>query len=125
MQPAKRPLSFLRISKGSTQLLVGPAASLEREQMKVRSSTRATSEESERAWKQPGHFFSSSFWKVPAATSVAQSASYSSAEPSTQWMAAGSVRTAIFSTQRRRGLLVVSGAEGSRESIFMVVNELG
>jgi hypothetical protein len=49
MQPAKSPRSFLRISKGLTQLLVGPAASLESEQMKVRSSTRATSLASERA----------------------------------------------------------------------------
>ena len=46
---AKSVLSRLRISKGSSQLLVGPALSLEREQMKVRSSTRATSLGSERA----------------------------------------------------------------------------
>ncbi len=43
MQPLKRPRSFFFISKGSSQLLVGPAPSLEWEQMKVRSSTRATS----------------------------------------------------------------------------------
>ena len=43
MQPLKSPLSFRRISKGSIQLLVGPALSFEREQIKVRSSTRATS----------------------------------------------------------------------------------
>ena len=47
--PRKSSFSFLRISKGSSQLLVGPALSLEREQMKVRSSTRATSRASERA----------------------------------------------------------------------------
>ena len=40
---AEEAFSFLRISKGSSQLLVGPALSFESEQMKVRSSTRATS----------------------------------------------------------------------------------
>jgi hypothetical protein len=35
--------SLRRISNGLTQLLVGPAASREWEQMNVRSSTRATS----------------------------------------------------------------------------------
>src|ERR1044072_5828104 len=43
MQPLKRPFSFSRISAGSHQLLVGPASSSLSEQMKVRSSTRATS----------------------------------------------------------------------------------
>ena len=45
----KSCLSVLRMTKGSSQLLVGPALSLEREQMKVRSSTRATSLGVERA----------------------------------------------------------------------------
>ncbi len=45
----ERALQLRRISNGSSQLLVGPALSLEREQMKVRSSTRATSLGSERA----------------------------------------------------------------------------
>ena len=49
MAPLNSPLSFLRISYGSTQLLVGPALSFENEQMNVRSSTRATSRGSERA----------------------------------------------------------------------------
>src|SRR5580693_5408535 len=43
IDPLKSALSFLRMTKGSSQLLVGPALSLESEQMKVRSSTRATS----------------------------------------------------------------------------------
>jgi hypothetical protein len=43
MQPLKSSFSFRRISNGFAQLFVGPAPSLEREQMKVRSSTRATS----------------------------------------------------------------------------------
>ena len=49
MQPLNRPLSVFRISAGSRQLLVGPAPSSVSEQMKVRSSTRATSLGSERA----------------------------------------------------------------------------
>ncbi len=43
MQPSNSPLSVARISAGSRQLLVGPASSSSSEQMKVRSSTRATS----------------------------------------------------------------------------------
>ena len=49
MEPRKSSFSLRRISKGSSQLLVGPAASFESEQMKVRSSTRATSFGAERA----------------------------------------------------------------------------
>ena len=43
MQPSKSSFSVSRISAGSVQLLVGPASSCVSEQMKVRSSTRATS----------------------------------------------------------------------------------
>ena len=43
MLPANSPCSFVRISAGSIQLLVGPASISCSEQMKVRSSTRATS----------------------------------------------------------------------------------
>jgi len=49
MQPSNRPFRVWRISFGSVQLLVGPACSLVAEQMKVRSSTRATSLGSEHA----------------------------------------------------------------------------
>ncbi len=49
MQPLNSSFSVRRISYGLTQLLVGPAASFDSEQMKVRSSTRATSPASERA----------------------------------------------------------------------------
>src|ERR1700722_12473690 len=109
MAPLKRALSFLRMTKGSSQLLVGPAVSLEREQMKVRSSTRATSLGAERARKQPGQSFSLSLVKVPAWTSWLQRKSYSACEPSIQWMRSGWQRSAIFSTQRMRCLLVVGG----------------
>ena len=49
MEPLKSLARASRISAGSLQLLVGPASSSFSEQMKVRSSTRATSEGSERA----------------------------------------------------------------------------
>ena len=42
---------------------------------------------------------SESFSNVPASTSSAHRASYSSAEPSHQWIAAGFVSSAISSTQ--------------------------
>ncbi len=52
MEPRKspwRPVKISRISAGSIQWLVGPASSGRSEQMKVRSSTRATSVGSEAA----------------------------------------------------------------------------
>ncbi len=49
IEPLKKPFSSSRISAGARQLLVGPASSSRSEQMKVRSSTRATSAGSERA----------------------------------------------------------------------------
>src|SRR5574343_1380122 len=49
MQPLNKPSRVLRILAGSSQLLVGPASSFLAEQMEVRSSTRATSEGSEKA----------------------------------------------------------------------------
>ena len=52
--------------------------------------------------------------KVPALDHLAQSASYSSCEPSTQWMAAGCVSRAIFSTHLSRWLFLLSGIAGSR-----------
>ena len=49
MLPANTASSSARMADGSRQLLVGPASACEREQMKVRDSTRATSSGSERA----------------------------------------------------------------------------
>ena len=43
MLPVNRVSSSSRIADGSRQLLVGPASSASAEQMKVRSSVRATS----------------------------------------------------------------------------------
>ena len=84
MQPLNRPLRVARSSAGSTQLFVGPASSFDFEQMKVRSSTRATSDGLARARKEPGRSLSSRRRKVPASTSWAQRRSYSSWEPSHQ-----------------------------------------
>ena len=48
MEPWNSSLSCARISAGSRQLFVGPASASSREQMNVRSSTRATSPGSEK-----------------------------------------------------------------------------
>ena len=56
------------ISAGSIQLLVGPASASSTEQMKVRSSTRATSRGSEAHQKELG--LASRRRKVPASTSL-------------------------------------------------------
>src|SRR5215210_75552 len=99
IEPRNRSVRESRIWSGSRQLLVGPASDSRLEQMKVRSSTRATSPGSERARYEFGRLASSSFSKVPASTSWAQSRSYSSAEPSHQWTDSGWVSSAISSTQ--------------------------
>src|SRR3712207_7148922 len=69
------------ISPGSIQLLVGPASASSTEQMKVRSSTRATSLGSEAHQNELGFF--SRRGKVPASTSCWVSRSHSSSLPST------------------------------------------
>ena len=51
---------------------------------------------------------------MPLSTISAQSASYSSREPSTQWMASGCVSRAIFSTHLRRWPFLLRGIDGSR-----------
>ena len=84
MEPANSPDSFCFIFAGSSQLLVGPASSLVREQMKVWSSTRATSAGSERTSKLFGRFAESSAIAVPVRTSSRSIDWYSSAEPSHQ-----------------------------------------
>ena len=49
IEPLKRSFSVVRISSGARQLFVGPASCSSSEQMKVRSSTRATSAGSDSA----------------------------------------------------------------------------
>src|SRR5260370_840094 len=84
MQPSNRPLSVSFISLGCTQLLVGPASVLLKEQIKVRSSTRATSPGSERVRKLLGRFSALSRINVPDSTICAHRRSYSSCDPSHQ-----------------------------------------
>src|SRR3954447_22142941 len=98
IEPRNRSVRVSRISPGSRQLVVGPAATSFSEQTTVRSSTRATSPGSERAMYELGRFASESLPKVPASTSCWQRRSYSSAEPSHQWIDSGCVRAAISST---------------------------
>src|SRR3954452_7900114 len=98
IEPRNRSVSVSRISPGSRQLFVGPASTSFSEQINVRSSTRATSPGSERAMYELGRFASESLPKVPASTSCWQSWSYSSAEPSHQWIDSGCARAAISST---------------------------
>src|SRR3954463_8596859 len=84
------------ISAGSIQLLVGPASASSTEQMKVRSSTRATSLGSEAHQNELGFF--SRRVKVPASTSFWVSRSPSSSLPSTHTNWSGVVSSAISCT---------------------------
>src|SRR5438132_12903325 len=106
MQPSNRPCRVSFISLGYTQLLVGPASVLLREQMKVRSSTRATSLGSERARKLLGRFSGLSRMKVPDATICSHRRSYSACEPSHHWTRSGLHRPPISSTHARSFALV-------------------
>src|SRR3954449_6422114 len=107
IEPLNRPRSVSFISAGSCQLFVGPASSTRSEQMKVRSSTRATSPGSESARWELGRFASLRRSNVPASTSSCAIRSYSSAEPSHQWIDSGWVSSATSSTQSSSFLLVV------------------
>src|SRR5215217_6008270 len=84
------------ISFGSIQLLVGPASASSTEQMKVRSSTRATSLGSEAQWNELGLAFRRV--NVLASTSDPVSRSHSSSLPSTQTTRSGVVSSAISRT---------------------------
>ncbi len=65
IEPANSPVSFCFIFAGSSQLLVGPASSLVREQIKVLSSTRATSAGSDRTSTLFGRFAAFSGIAIP------------------------------------------------------------
>jgi len=91
-----------RISAGAIQLLVGPASSLSTLQMKVRSSTRATSLASLRARKLRGRSSGLSLISVPASTSCWHRRSYSASLPSHQCTFAASVRAATCATHSTR-----------------------
>jgi hypothetical protein len=108
-----------RISPGSIQLLVGPASASSTEQMKVRSSTRATSDGSEAHQYESG--FLSSFTKVPAATSSPTSRSYSAWEPSTQWTASGCVSAATSATHAASRACCVRAPVSGTSSVVICV----
>ncbi len=90
------------ISAGSIQLLVGPASASSSEQMKVRSSTRATSEGSVRAQKELGLTAGFSATSVPASTSSAVSRCHSAGDPSHHTTRSGVVSSATSRTQASR-----------------------
>jgi hypothetical protein len=96
-----------RIVAGSCQLFVGPASSTRSEQMNVRSSTRATSPGSDSARYEFGRLASDSRRKVPVSTSSCARRSYSSAEPSHQWIESGCASAATSSTHSSSLRLVV------------------
>src|SRR4051794_10914696 len=105
VRPRMDPSYSLRItafiSPGSIQLFVGPASRSSTEQMKVRSSTRATSVGSEAAWKEFGLMAGFSRVKVPVATRASVSCAHSSSEPVHQWMRSGWVIAATSWTKWR------------------------
>ena len=102
IDPSNSSFSVARISAGSAQLLVGPASDSRSEQMKVRSSTRATSLGSDSARYEFGRLESDSRRIVPASISVWHRRSYSSREPSHQYTSSGRVSLTIPSTQAWR-----------------------
>src|SRR5256714_1540927 len=127
IEPRKRSVSMLRISPGSRQLFVGPASCSRSEQMKVRSSTRATSPGSERARYELGRLASASRSKVPASTSARHRRSYSSADPSHQWTWLGWVSSTVSSTHSS-SLACVVGASvlfGTAVSLTAIVHSSG
>ena len=95
--PAKISANVARISSGAIQLLVGPASSSCSEQMKVRSSTRATSTgrsgpEAARPQLRVERR------SVPCSTSRLVSWAHSSSDPSHHCTASGLVSSAISPT---------------------------
>ncbi len=89
IEPRKSSTSSAFIAAGSRQLLVGPASSAFSEQMKVRSSTRATSLGLERARNELGRSAGLSRVKVPVETRSSVSRVHSSSEPSHHSMRVG------------------------------------
>src|SRR3954453_13259595 len=105
IEPRKSSVMVAFISAGSIQLLVGPASSGRSEQMKVRSSTRATSFGSEVAQKELGLDLSCT--NVPASTSSWLIRAASSSDPSTHTTRSGSVSSATSRTKDSTPVCVV------------------
>src|SRR4030088_2452118 len=98
IEPRNSSVIVAFISSGCIQLFVGPASSGSCEQMKVGSSTRATSLGSEAAQKELSCDFNCSGTNVPASTSWALMRSASSSEPSTHTTRSGLVSSATSRT---------------------------
>jgi hypothetical protein len=120
MQPAYSPRMTRFISSGAIQLLVGPASFSSREQMKVRSSTRATSVGLVRAWNEFGFLAGSSRVKVPDATRASVSSVHSSSEPVHQWMRSGVVIAATSVTKSRMPRWVVGAVSETSWPVGLV-----
>ncbi|BCJ54045.1 hypothetical protein Asp14428_55200 [Actinoplanes sp. NBRC 14428] len=111
MQPRYSCVMVAFISAGAIQLLVGPASAGSAEQMKVRSSTRATSPGSVRAQNEFGRRAGSRRTSEPASTSVSVSRVHSSSDPSHQTIRSGVVSAATSSTQLSRRAWEVGGTD--------------
>src|SRR5690242_7940355 len=117
MHPPYNRASFSFMRAGSSQLLVGPASSFFAEQIKVRSSTRATSAGLERTRMLLGRFLSLSGMAVPAMIMSRSIAWYSSGDPSHQWTRSGLQSCATSSTQRASFLFLTSPAAVSTSMV--------
>src|SRR3954452_6070662 len=99
MQPRYSSVMVAFISAGAIQLLVGPASASSTEQMKVRSSTRATSPGSVRAQNELGFLAGSSPARAPDATRASGRPVHAASDPSHQTIRSGVVRAATSPTQ--------------------------
>ena len=99
IEPRKRSVRMAFMSSGSIQLLVAPASFGSRLQMKVRSSTRATSVGSEAHQNEFGFLSGLSRTNVPFSTSRSVMRVHSSGEPSTHSIRSGWVSSAVSRTQ--------------------------
>src|ERR1019366_6756032 len=122
--PASNPCNFCFIFAGSSQLLVGPASSWVRGQMKVRSSTRATSPGLDRTRMLFGGLSSASQTALPVRTISRSMAWYSSCEPSHQCTRSGLQSWATSSTHAVSRLCFVSAFFSVMVSISEYISKM-
>ena len=122
IEASNSPVSVAFISSGATQLLVGPASAGSREQMKVRSSTRATSAGSDRAQKEFGLRRGSSRTKVPASTSKPAMRSHSCRDPSHHSTRSGRVSLATSRTHSSRRACRVGAASRPGTAVAVIAH---
>src|SRR4051794_28265685 len=107
MLPRYSSVMVAFISAGAIQLLVGPASDSSSEQMKVLSSTRATSPGSVRAQNELGFLAGSSRTSAPDSTRASVRPAHSASDPSHQTIRSGVVRAATSWIQDLRGVWAV------------------